>query len=248
MPLAVVPVRDFEDSRRALERVATAIDAVNPNALAPLNLSIENALSLIIGVAPGLARFRDDIATLPRFDISHVDRLSDYANATLYLHVTNLPEPKDSDGLEQRVAPLRKKLLLWAAPLANAGVFSQAALDKIRERTGIRDAACDLVALASLFRDHWEQVRSICGVTEDEIEQATTIGTTVYAAASRRENAPVERSEATLRVRKAWTLTDRAYSQCRRALAYLRFDEGDVDVILPSPRRNAGPRKNVIGS
>jgi hypothetical protein len=41
-------------------------------------------------------------------------------------------------------------------------------------------------------------------------------------------------------VRRAWTLLDRAYNQCRRALNYLRFDDEDADTLAPSLRRNTG--------
>lgn len=42
-------------------------------------------------------------------------------------------------------------------------------------------------------------------------------------------------------MRKAWTLLDRAYTQCRRrAVIFIRYVEGDYDELLPSFRRNAG--------
>jgi len=238
-------VHELEDACRAYERVAHAIDAVNTAGLSPQNLDLMAALSVVIGVAPGLLRYRDRMLKLPEFDIRHVDLLTDYATATWYLHVTNFAEPSDARGLEDQVAPLRAKLLVWAAPLAHSGIFSQAAVDQIREGSGIRDAAGDLVALTALYREHWNQVRGICGVTEEELDLAARLGSAVYSIASRRENAPASPSEAALRVRKAWTLTDRAYSQCRRALAFLRYDENDVDILCPSLRRNAGHRRGT---
>lgn len=54
------------------------------------------------------------------------------------------------------------------------------------------------------------QVRSMCGVTDKDLEQATGTETGVYTAASRRDTLRMERSESTLRVSGAWTLTDRA--------------------------------------
>jgi hypothetical protein len=59
---------------------------------------------------------------------------------------------------------------------------------------------------------------------------------------SKREFQTTSVSEGTLRVRRAWTLLDRAYTQCRRALGFLRFEDGDADTLAPSLRRNSGPR------
>lgn len=50
----------------------------------------------------------------------------------------------------------------------------------------------------------------MCGVTDKDLEQATGTETGVYTAASRRDTLRMERSESTLRVSGAWTLTDRA--------------------------------------
>jgi hypothetical protein len=65
----------------------------------------------------------------------------------------------------------------------------------------------------------------------------------MFALLSRRENqAAVTLSNGSLRVRRAWTLLDRAYAQCRRALEFLRFEDDDADSLAPSLRRNQGPR------
>jgi len=53
--------------------------------------------------------------------------------------------------------------------------------------------------------------------------------------------------EATVRVRKAWTLLDRAYTQYRRAITYLRYVEGDywcrVCAAMRGRRDGAYPRR-----
>ncbi|MFO0553777.1 MAG: hypothetical protein U0271_35665 [Polyangiaceae bacterium] len=41
-------------------------------------------------------------------------------------------------------------------------------------------------------------------------------------------------------VRRAWTLLDRAYTECRHTITFLRRREGDADDIAPSMRRNLG--------
>jgi hypothetical protein len=47
-------------------------------------------------------------------------------------------------------------------------------------------------------------------------------------------------AEHTLRLRRAWTLLDRAHVQVRRAVARLRFDDGDADELVPWLRHDEG--------
>lgn len=42
---------------------------------------------------------------------------------------------------------------------------------------------------------------------------------------------------------RAYSLFVRAYDQCRRAVSYLRWEEGDADDEPPSLFANRGPRK-----
>jgi hypothetical protein len=138
---------------------------------------------------------------------------------------------------------LPTKLLVWATPLVAAGHFEQGAIDHIKEGSGQKDAASDLVALVGLFRARWDAVKGICGVTEPDLNRAAEIGPLDSAIVSRGENKGTAiPSDVSLRIRRAWTLVDRSSSQCRRALQFLRFQEGDFDQIVPNLRHNSGTR------
>ena len=77
--------------------------------------------------------------------------------------------------------------------------------------------------------------------TEADLARAAELGLQAFTAISRRENrSSASALDGSVRVRRAWTLLDRAYAHCRRALAYLRFEEDDADSIAPSLRRNPG--------
>ena len=135
-------------------------------------------------------------------------------------------------------------MLMWAVPLVGAGYFDEAAIDKIKEGSGNKDTPSDLVALVQLFRSKWESVQSICGVTEQDLTRGAHIGPQMFALVSRRENqVTTSVTDGSLRARRAWTLLDRAYTQCRRALGYLRFDEDDMEAVAPNLRKNAGPSR-----
>ena len=239
------PLSDLQDAREAFERVKAEIMAVLPPQLAPMNVSIPKATSTVLGVAPRILALREQAARLPDFDLRCVDRLSDYAKATWLLHATDLPPPgaEQFEPLEREARALRARLLSWAAPLAMEGILAQAALEQIRKGAGARDVSSDLVALVAIYRAAWDNVRHLCGVTEHELERAAVVGTALFAHVSRLNTKPAVLPETALRVRQAWTLLDLAYSQCRRAVAYLRHAQGDADTFAPGLRGKTGPRR-----
>ncbi len=242
----VPPIRDMEDVQQAYKRVQQLIEAQDPNDLTAQNVDVVAASSLILGVADNILTYRDRMAKLPEFDVRHVDNLKDLAKALWFLYVTNLPtpEPADAPALVEEVTALRAKLILWARPLAASEKLSQKALDKVLDgNNSTLDKAGDLVALVSMYRADWDGVKDMCGVTVADLDRGALIGPAVFAWASRRDNDPAKpTSSGSLQVRKAWTLLDRAYAQCRRGIAYFRFDDGDADTIAPNVRRNAGAR------
>jgi hypothetical protein len=235
--------KDLESAERAHLRVQGEIDAVRADDLATMNVELVSAASIVLGCAERILVHRDRMAQLVEFNVKHVDHLVDYALSAWYLYVTNLPEaePGDAEQLLSEVAALRAKLLMWSAPLVGSGLLEQGAIDRVKEGAGHKDAASDLVALVGLYRSRWDSVKQVCGVTEEDLARGAVIGPAAFALISRRENkASPTQSDTTLRVRRAWTLLDRAYAQCRRALQFLLFDEEAVARIAPNLRRNAG--------
>ena len=245
MATTTVQFQDLEDAELAYNRVKGEIEALSTTDLAPLNVELVSATSLALGVSDRILTFRERMAKLPEFDIRSIDRLVDYAKAAWYVYVTNLPvpEPADAANLIEEVGKLRAKLLMWAVPLVGAGKFEESAIAKIKEGSGNKDAPSDVVALVGLYRAKWDEIKSMCGVTEEDLNRGAQIGPAVFALVSRREaKTSASTPEGSLRVRRAWTLLDRAYTQCRRALQFLRAEEGDADLIAPSLRKNSGTR------
>lgn len=95
---------------------------------------------------------------------------------TWFLHVTNLPEAEPRSGFEDEVVALLQRLLMFAEPLSQLGIFDRGTIKKIRKSRGIKQWAVDLVALATMHRAHWEQVRTMCGVNEEDLERASRLG------------------------------------------------------------------------
>jgi len=237
--------RGIEDAEAAYKRMEPQASALTEQQFAAMNVDVVGATSIILGVSGRIRAFRERMARLPEFDIRHLDELEDRAKAAWYAAVTSLPEPepKDFQAMFDECAALRSTLLVWAAPLVHAGKFDQAAIDRIKEGSGNKDTPSDVVALVALYRSKWDQIKGICGVTEEQLDRGATIAPVVFATVSRRENKTASsQSDGAQRVRRFWTLADLSYDQCRRAIQYLQWDADDANSIAPSLRRNAGPR------
>jgi hypothetical protein len=105
------------------------------------------------------------------------------------------------------------------------------------------DTASDLVALSALFSGSWSEIAGKTAATEEEVRRAGELGPEILAALGVREHgaAPGPSDAADKRAR-AFTLFVNAYDQNRRAVAYLRWNEGDVESIAPSLYKGRGGR------
>ncbi|WP_438015427.1 hypothetical protein WMF18_31760 [Sorangium sp. So ce315] len=223
----------------AFDRALPEIEALSPDRLISVNLDIPRVVSQVLGVLPGLRALRADIAEhLPTFDIARLDRLETYALAAWYAHLLWL----SSGGAENAVkpllaeaAPLRENLLGDAEALARRGLLDAATVADIRAGQGHIDMANDLVALSALFSASWSDIAGKTAATEEEVKRAGEVGPQFLAALGVREHGkgpgPTEAADKRAR---AFALLVHAYDQIRRAVAFLRWDEGDADEIAPS--------------
>lgn len=244
---AATILRDMEEAERVFELVRPEMDAITPAEYTAMNVDVVSGASIALGVAGRILEYRERLAALPEFDIRVVDNLVPYATAAWFVFISNLssPEPGQFQPLMQECSLLRSKLLLWADPLVTNGNFDETAIAKIKDGAGNKDIAGDVVALVGLYRSKWAEVESLCAVTEADLERGAQIGPVVFAMISQREQLQTRSpSEDSQRVRRAWTLLDRAYDQCRRGLSFLLWGEGSVDAVAPSLRRNLGPRRS----
>lgn len=241
---------DMNGAKNAYTRVEPAMDAVAPANFTPMNVDVVSATSVVLGVTDRVVSYRDRLAKLPEFDVSHVDNLIDYATAAWYVFITNLPSPKagEFESLMQEATALRAKLLMWADPLVQNGNFEEEAVAKIKEGSGNKDTPSDLVALVGLYSGVWSEVENLCAVTQADLDRGAQIGPLLFAMVSLREQRKNPMSNASLRVRQAWTLLDTSYDQCRRGLSFLLWGTGDVDSIAPSLRRNAGRGTSTVAA
>jgi hypothetical protein len=152
-----------------------------------------------------------------------------------------MPPVNDGDRVKKlldEANPLRDSMLVAAEALAHRGLVSGDRVAEIRAGLGNIDKASDLVALSALFRPAWPQVASRTAIEPAEVDRAVTLGSELLMAlgakgiAEKRGSTPESRDQRA----RAFTLFINAYDQCRRAVAYLRYQEDDAEAFAPSLR------------
>ena len=244
----VSPTKPAEPTKAgaAFASIQTELAALDASELATINLDIPQSVSIALGALPGLSPHRAALVThLPTFSVRLWDRLESYALAAWYAHLLALPAGSPGSPVKpllEEAAKLRQDLLADAEALARRGLVDAAAVKEIRAGQGNIDTANDLVALSALFLAAWSNVENKTAATMEDAIRAGDLGARLLAALGVREHGlPAPAESADRRVR-AYTLFVRAYDQVRRALTYLRWDEGDADRIAPSLYKGRGGR------
>jgi hypothetical protein len=188
------------------------------------------------------------MAELPDFKIALFDRLETYALAAWYTHLLALPPAGSNNPVQllEEATTLRTALLGDAEALAARGLLDADSVKTIRAGNGNMDTANDLVALSALMGASWSKIESKTAATADEVRRAGDLGPLLIAAIGVREHGTtVTPAEAAERKVRAFTLFTRAYDQTRRAVTYLRWNEGDADTLAPSLYKGRGGSRSA---
>ena len=236
----------------AYEAVLAEIDAVPQDSVLRVNLDISRAASRVLGALAGINALRPEMAArLTDFDFAPLDKLETYAYAAWYAHILAMPPSSSSSPVQPllvEAAPLRDKLLVAAEHLAYFGFFEEKGVAEIRRGSGYIDIANDLVGLHAMFKAKWSAVADNTPITAKEMERAMDLGSELLKKLGARlqpNGEPVITGEAVARRARAFTLFMSAYDTVRRAVGFVRWNEGDAELIAPSvfmrtPRRKAG--------
>ena len=221
----------------AFERVLPAAMALPSSELAAVNVDIPSAVTLTLGKLPGILGLRDIAEELPHFDLRFFEHLETLVLATAHAHALCLAatsRPDSIDNLTARAGALRDVLHSDAEALAKRGLVSGTRLRKLKTPNGYRNLAFDLLGLAVLLRESWPTIEGRTALELSDLEQAELLGEELVNALGARERAPAFAAELAQQRQRVFTLFFRAYDEVRRAVCYLRWNEGDADWIAPS--------------
>ncbi len=231
----------------AFVRREVEIRAVPTDALAPINIDVITSMATVLGALPGLRELRPTIAMLPAFDLAAFDALEDYTMALGATHSRWMIATAPREALPELGAAaveVRDTLVADATALARRGVLDGQLVANFRSGVGYRAVVRDLMGLTALLRDAWDTVSRLTALEESELVAASNLADRIVGALGERALGPAHAAESTLVRQQAFTLWMNAYNQARRAVAYLRWDQGDADKIAPSvyAGRGSGPR------
>ena len=221
----------------AFEQALPATTALREAALLHVNIDVPNAIITVLGALPKILAYRAEAQALPRFDIAHFDKLELYARALAHAHARFLFAATRPGALLELIeagVKLRDTLCSDALALAHRGLVPGQRIAAFKGNTGYKNIAFDLLSLASLLRMHWDNIASRSALQLSELDAAESLAQQLIQAVGTREQAPSTLAQAQAQRQRNFTLFSRSYSQVRRAIGYLRFDNEDVDKICPS--------------
>lgn len=229
-------------------KIKPRLSKLQPEEVLSVNADVPTAVAVALGALPNLRPMRDAIVEeLPKHPVAHLDELEDYALATWYAHLLHENQGTDTESLKKltdEASALRETLLVAAEALAHRGLLDSKRVAEIRSGQGHKDPSSDLVTLAALFTSQWERIKTKTAVEPHEIARADELGPKLVMVMGAKEAAgpggkPVDTAD---RLARAFTLLARAYDACRRAVAYVRWEQGDVDDLVPPLyKRPGGP-------
>lgn len=208
-----------------------------------INVDLPTVIPRILGALPTLATLRPEmIRQLPEYDLSAVDNLRSLTLAMAHAHAASLmlsSPTEDIGALNTEGTELRELLLGDARNLARYKLLDGKRLDEVKSLVGYKNVAFDLIALAMLLRQNWPAVDGKTPTTLESLARAETIASQMLDILASRAQGEGDSDETTKLRQRAYTLFYRAYQETRRAVTFLRWNEGDLDAYCPSlfPRR-----------
>ena len=228
---------DHDRNREAFEATTAERDVYNDKDVAMPNLDVVGAISTASAAMPAIRDLRDQIATLPGSDMERIDRLQVHAWALLFAHLAYAAAVRPAEPLpEMATRAVRKRELFLSdiSALVKRGVIDGKQLDQLRGGVGHRNLALDLQLLVFILRQHWDVIASRTMLTEEELNEAQTLGQELFDAVNGRQKTSAEVLRATGDRSRAFLVFVSTYDEVRRAVTYLRWHEGDADTLVPS--------------
>jgi hypothetical protein len=241
---------DPEECREAFEQLAPAIAAVPAASLMLVNLDVPSAVTTALGAATKLTDMEPELAAaLPSVPRDHGRRVRAAALALMHTHVAHQVFVQPEEDFQKRLGhaqELRTKFYADISAAIARGVIDPKSVDEYRGTVGYKVVANDLMITTQIVRAHWPSLAGRTFITEQELDEAETLGAELLTSIGQREQAPLRTTQASLTRQRAFTLFVNTYAEARRTVQYVRFHEGDADSIVPSlyaGRGNANHRR-----
>lgn len=231
-PLAELPT---ETAFRATQLERAALGA---KGLARLNVDPSRAVTTVLGSLPALRALRPELLQrLPAFDLQRFDKLEQYALALQHAHVLHRGQVREVGSLAELAAEVtqeRDRLLGDACSLAAHGLLERELPQLCKRSRAYLAIASDVFLLVHSFRERWPAVAGRTPVSPGQLVRAHDRAFELLTAVGERASAPEAIGETQLARQQAFTLLFKAYEAARRAVQYLRAEQGDAHELAPA--------------
>jgi hypothetical protein len=222
----------------AYRAVTPELLALDGAPLTPVNIDVVAAVMTVLGAVPQIRTLRPAVKKeLPNFDLSNFDKLEQYALALGHAHALyrNAVAPNANMAAQAaHLTVLRDRMYQAALALAEFGLVNAERLEECKTTIGYRALSNDVLTLVAIYKEHWSEVAQKTPVTATLLDEAGTRAVELLESVSLKEQAQLTAPEAALQRTRAFTLLTRTYDNVRRAVAYLRAVQGDLEKVAPS--------------
>jgi hypothetical protein len=221
----------------ALESAKPELMKIPATSLRPINLDIPTIILTIMGALGALRALRALIAAvLGEAQAVYVDKLLVYVQATSQAHTDYLIalSPTNLQEMSDELVTRRDVLVSEATTLVKRKLIRAGELGELRGNVGFTNQIFDVFQVVTLLRKHWADVEPNSGVTLAELDAAERLAQRFTQVLADREKAASQTGELAEMRQRAYTGLLDTWDQVRRAVIYLRWNEGDAENIAPS--------------
>ena len=233
----------LDAQRVAFDNLLATISAVPKEEQRHVNLDLPGVFTTIYKTLAQTAIYEPKVAKLEFTDHPAIKMLPDLVLAGLYIEneiastsqATNELAPKIEEGTalaQIMVADIKALVLRKVLPVDALGDYNSG--------NGFHALATNLGHVARLADRNWAAIEGRSGITRADIKRAGELNQEIFKYLGERATNGGDLAQLAALRAQNFTLIVRAYDELRRAIAYLRYHEGDVDEIAPSLFANRG--------
>lgn len=225
------------DALTAFESTRAERDALTADRLVPTNLDVGAGALTAIAAVRRLAPFLLAICAKGPEVAAAIRNLLTYAHAAFYANYVYQHASPSTEEFQRLLATLVKQRTRAFGVLQMCvafGILDESVLAGLREGSGHRDTLEDVGAAEQLIRERWASLEGTKLLTIADLDEMRATTVKFATVLAEKESVATVATEAANDRQRAFTLLARAYDQVRRALTYIRWEEGDADEIAPS--------------
>lgn len=246
-PLIPTPLEhELLEGEQALRRLRSELEALVPP-FRPRAIHVPHGVSVLLGAQPTIDQMLPLMERYtPLANASRISRMRDIALAVAFVHHRSLPRPlaypPELRALVADAYSARRRLGKAAKHLAELGLLDARRVEEIRVERGHVGTGDALLALATLFEEHWWKIEHSTPIGRTELRRAAEHGAKLLAVATeRRERAHRSTKRGDL-PRRTLHMMCEVYEEARRVSAYIAWYEPELRPLPSMFRRLARER------